>query len=151
MIDIRPATINDAEKLFAWRNDPVTCANSRSTATVPRDVHDRWMKYNVVQGYPEHIILIADSDAGSIGVVRFDAVKDDLMSYEASITLASSCRGRGTARSILAEACSYMPEYSIYAEIKPQNWASRRIFEECGFCEIGSDHHLIRYRREPLA
>lgn len=151
MITMRAANERDSNLLFTWRNDPVTCANSRSTVAVPRDAHDCWMKYNVVQGYPEHIVLIADSDAGSIGVVRFDAVKSDVMSYEASITLASSCRGRGQARDILAQACSYMPEYSIYAEIKPQNWASRRIFEECGFTEIGSDHDLIRYRREPLS
>src|ERR1700704_5662939 len=95
---LRPATMHDADRLFSWRNDPVTCANSRSTAAVPREDHDRWMQFNVMQGYPEHLVMIAESDLGCIGVVRFDAAKDDLMGYEVSITIAPETRGLGIAR-----------------------------------------------------
>jgi len=151
MINLRLATMHDADKLFAWRNDPVTCANSRSTAAVPREDHDRWMQFNVVQGYPEHMVMIAENDRGSIGVIRFDASKGDLMTYEASITIAPEARGMGMAAIILADACSYLPDFAIHAEIRHDNIASRKLFERCGFDEIGREAGLLRYRKEPRA
>jgi len=150
MIFLRPATLGEADRLFSWRNDPVTCANSRSTATVPREDHDRWMQFNVMHGYPEHMVMIAESDQGCIGVVRFDAAKNDLMSYEASITIAPNMRGRGLARPVLAKACSFMPDFLIRAEIRAFNDASRKVFEHCGFEAIDAALGFIIYQREPV-
>lgn len=149
---MRPATLADADDLFAWRNDPETCANSRSTAAVPRSEHDRWMQFHVAQGYPAHIVMIAeDSDFGSVGVVRFDALRSDVMRYEAGITMAPKYRGMGWAGSILAQACNCMQEITISAEIRRENHASRHIFERCGFDEVGRDAGFIKYRREPTS
>lgn len=151
MIGLRPATLADADRLFAWRNDPVTLLNSRSTAAVPREDHDRWMKFNVLMGQPEHAVIIAEShDLGSIGVVRFDAAKDDLMAYEASITIAPEARGKGIARLILADACGFFSEFAITAEIRHDNIASRKVFERCGFDEIGRSGGFLQYRKEPV-
>ena len=149
MIDLRPATMMDSDKLFAWRNDPVTQACSRSTAPVARADHDRWMKFNVLLGYPQHIVLIADSEFGSVGVIRFDINKSDVMDCEVSITVAPEHRGKKVARGILQTACSYMDEYTINAEIKPENAPSRRIFEQCGFDEISRSSGYLQYRKEP--
>jgi RimJ/RimL family protein N-acetyltransferase len=151
MINLRPATLADADRLFAWRNDPVTCANSRSTAPVPREDHDRWMQFNVLMGQPEHAVIIAEGDLGCVGVVRFDAAKNDLMSYEASITIAPGARGRGIARPILAEACGFFSDFAITAEIRHDNVASRKVFERCGFDEIGRSSGFLQYRKEPVA
>lgn len=151
MIDLRPATMFDSDDLFAWRNDPVTQACSRSTAAVSREEHDRWMKFNVLLGYPQHIVLIAYSEFGSVGVVRFDASRDDLMSYEASITIAPKHRGNGVAEGILHTACGYMGEYTIRAEVRADNTASRKVFERCGFREVGSDDGFIEYWKGPTA
>lgn len=150
MLELRPATIADSDSLFAWRNDPVTMACSKSTAPVSREEHDRWMKFSVAQGYPEHIVLIADDGAGSVGVVRFDSSRRDEMVYHASITVAPQHRGRGYSALMLALACSYMPEYAIRAEIRTNNTVSRKTFERCGFREVGSDHGFITYERGPL-
>lgn len=150
-MQMRPATLADSDMLFAWRNDPVTCANSKSTATVSRADHDRWMQFNVAMGYPQHMVMIANNEmAGDIGVVRFDANRGDVMKYEVSITLAPQHRGYGLARPVLATACACMPEFSLSAVIRSGNIASRRIFEECGFEETGSDHGFITCKREPL-
>lgn len=151
MIHMRPATLDDSDALFSWRNDPDTCANSRSTAPVRREDHDRWMQFNVTQGYPQHLVLIADSDGSRVGTVRFDAQRGDVMVYEASITVAPRARGHGLAHHMLSEACGYMHEYTLLAVIREANVASRRVFEGCGFDEIGSDHGFIKYRREPVS
>ncbi len=146
---LRPATMLDADHLFAWRNDPVTCACFRSTAAVPREDHDRWMKFNVACGYPEHIVLMAESEYGRIGVVRFDSDKRDVMAYEASITIAPRFRGQGLAREILHDACGMMSEYTIRAEIRIGNQPSRRIFENCGFRPTAEDKDFVKYERGP--
>jgi len=148
---LRPATLADADRLFSWRNDPVTCANSRSTAAVPREDHDRWVQFNVLQGYPEHLVMIAEGEQGSVGVVRFDAGKNDLMTYETSITVAPEARGLGIACMMLADACIYLPDFAISAEVRHDNIASRKVFERCGFEEIGREGGFLQYRKEPMA
>jgi RimJ/RimL family protein N-acetyltransferase len=150
MIYLRPGTLADGDRLFSWRNDPVTCANSRSTAAVPREDHDRWMKFNVLMGQPEHAVIIAEGLDGCVGVVRFDAAKNDLMAYEASITIAPEYRGRGLARSILTDACVFFSEFAITAEVRHDNVASRKLFERCGFEENGRSSGFLQYRKEPV-
>jgi RimJ/RimL family protein N-acetyltransferase len=151
MTFLRPATLRDADTLFAWRNDPVTQACFRSTAPVPREDHDQWMQFNVAQGYPEHLVMIVeDENLGSVGVIRFDADRGDVMSYNASITMAPRLRGRGMARAALAQACGYMHEYAINAEIRKSNIRSRKIFRQCGFEPVTDEGDFVTYRREPL-
>lgn len=149
MIDLRAATMNDSADLLTWRNDPVTMACFRSTAVVAKEDHDRWMKFNVQQGYPEHIVLIAESDGGSVGVVRFDAMKSDVMTFETSVTLAPAARGKGLSRNILNTACAVMPEYALTTEVRVWNEVSQKMFEGCGFKETGRDADFIQYRRPP--
>lgn len=149
MISLRPAMPKDADDLFAWRNDPVTLACFRSTAAVPREDHDQWMRFNVMHGYPEHIVLIAENYEGKLGVVRFDAEKNDTMTFEASITMAPAHRGKGLAGTVLAQACCYMTEYTINADIRRDNYRSRNIFAQCGFDLVGQKDGFVQYRREP--
>lgn len=151
MIGLRPATMTDSDDLFAWRNDPVTLACMRSTAVVAREDHDRWMHFHVLHGYPTHLVWMADNDTDAVGVVRFDCDKRDVLSYEASITIAPKFRGQGLAFPILAEACSYLPECTIKAEIRENNAPSRRIFERCGFEESGKREGFVQYKRKPVA
>ena len=148
MIHLRSAQMSDGDLLFGWRNDPLTRASFRSTAAVPREDHDRWMKFNVAIGYPQHLVAIAQSQGEDVGVIRFDACHDDLMAYEVSITMAPAHRGKGLSRLILAEASGYMQDYCLRAEVRQENTASRRIFERCGFTQIGTDGGFIKYRKE---
>lgn len=149
MIALRPANVGDTDDLFAWRNDPDTCAASRSTAAIRPDDHASWMKFNVSYGYPEHIVLIADSDVGPVGVVRFDADRGDVMTFDASITMAPKHRGMGFAEEVLSRGCHVMKDYRLNAEIRSWNRASRTIFERCGFDEVESRDGFVQYRREP--
>jgi RimJ/RimL family protein N-acetyltransferase len=151
VILFRHATINDTDELLAWRNDEVTRACFRSTEIVNKADHENWMKFNVAQGYPAHIVLIAESDIGTVGVVRFDADKSDVMTYEMSITVAPKQRGKGLAKPMLGTACAFMSECVLTAEVRISNYVSRHIFDGCGFHEMGRDQDFIRYRKEPTA
>lgn len=139
----------DADQLFEWANDEDTRAWSKSSAPIPREDHDRWMQFNVLQGYPQHLVMIADSDTGSMGVVRFDAERSDVMRYRVSITMNPKFRGLRLATGVLAEACRHMADSTLSAEIKVNNLASRKIFEKCGFEEIRMVDDLLHLRREP--
>jgi RimJ/RimL family protein N-acetyltransferase len=150
MIELRFATPADNYRLFAWRNDPVTRAAFRSTEPISGEDHERWMKFNVEEGYAEHVVLIAEKEKESIGVVRFDADKDDIMSYEVSLTIAPGYRGRRLAGEVLARACHLIEDFALTAQIREENIPSRRVFEECGFAIVGREGGFINYRREPI-
>jgi RimJ/RimL family protein N-acetyltransferase len=149
MIALRYATPADADRLLAWRNDPVTRAASQSTTPISREDHDRWMKFNVSEGYAEHVVLIAEMDEGTIGVVRFDANKKDVMEYEVSLTIAPEFRGQGLAKEVLSRACDMIEDFVLTAQIRIGNMRSRKAFIHCGFSVIESDNDFITYRRKP--
>jgi RimJ/RimL family protein N-acetyltransferase len=151
MTNLRSATMNDADDLFAWRNDPVTMACSRSTEPVARDDHDRWMQFNVQHGYPAHLVMIAENEYGKLGVVRFDVDRSDAMIYNVSITVAPKHRGRGYSVEMLSQACAFMHESTLDAEIRTDNFRSRKIFAQCGFKLAAAGVDFVLYRREPLS
>ena len=152
MLDMRPATLADADMLYEWANDPVTRSMSmRGAHHILREDHDNWMKFNVLQGYPQHIVMIADTEHGSGGVVRFDTDKRDTMRHRVSITIGPKFRGLRLARGVLAEACRLMHETTLVAEIKKGNARSIAIFERCGFEQIGESSVFLHYERKPLS
>lgn len=150
-ITLRQATQDDSDRLFAWRNDPLVQANSRSTAPVTREQHAHFMQFYVNYGYPQHLVLIAEKEDSHapVGVVRFDGNRRDVMRFEVSISVAAPYRGQGMAAPMLRDACQYMSEYTIDAHVRQENTPSRRLFESCGFEEVGSDHGVLHYRKEP--
>lgn len=150
MLELRPASIADSDRLLAWRNDPQTRAMSLSTDVISGEDHKRWMDMNVVYGYPTHIVMIGEIDEKPVGVVRFDASKKDVMSYTASITMAPAERGKGLAHGVLDQACLWMGEFTLNATIRASNVPSQKLFEKCGFEQIDAAHDLLRYRRKPL-
>jgi RimJ/RimL family protein N-acetyltransferase len=150
VIRMRPAQASDADYLFDWRNDERTMAMSRSTAPVSAEEHSRWMMMNVTQGYPQHLVMIAESDHHRVGVVRFDTDKRDLMAFDVSITIAPQHRGQGFSLDVLREACSYMSEFTLKAEVRQENTASRKLFERCEFEEVGRGGGYLQFRKEPV-
>lgn len=149
MIGLRHATIADSDRLLRWRNDVGTMRAFWNTQPITKEEHDRWMQFHVLNGYPTHLVLIAEGDSGPIGVVRFDAKRKDVMTYDVSITIAPEYRDKGYGHSVLQAACDTMPEVTIRADVKDWNIASRRIFLRCGFEETGNEDGVVSYERGP--
>jgi RimJ/RimL family protein N-acetyltransferase len=147
---MRAATMADSEMLRAWRNDAATREASKDTAYVEQAPHETWMKFNVQHGYPQHYVMIAESpDFGSVGVVRFDAMKKDIMAYRVSITIAPRHRRKGFATDILDRACDIMSEYALFADVRFGNEGSIKAFERCGFKVIGNEGDFFKYKKDP--
>jgi len=149
MLYLRPATMEDADTLYVWRNDLETCANSRHTSPVPRRRHDLWMEINVKYGYPTRVVLIAETgDNVPVCVVDFASADPKTESFEVNVTVAPRLRGHGYGSAALALACKRMKDKALKAEIRTENRASRRIFRKSGFLLMSEADGFAQFRRE---
>jgi len=121
---LRKATMDDARRLFDWRNDPVTRAASVNRDPVTWEDHVAWLEASLTN--PLREILIAE-DGVPLGTVRLD--KD--LRTEVSITLSPAARGHGQAAPLIALATETKGPF--VARIRPDNPASRKAFQKAGF------------------
>jgi len=145
MIIIRPATAEDSNDLFTWRNNEQTRLASLSQSRIERADHDVWFARSLTNG--NRRIYIADmvEESGSVmpvGMCRFD-VEPSLGTAEVSINLNPEFRGRGLAASVLHTAVDRFridhPDVRLTATIRLDNAASERIFSSSGFFRESAD------------
>jgi len=136
---LRPAQSRDAADLLAWRNDPLTREMSRSAGAVTPEQHQAWFAA-VLEG-AEVTLLIGESEGVKVGMVRLDHGPET----EVSINVNPACRGRGYGEALLTLALARV-ERPVFAEIKPENLASQRLFERVGFRFLEMRDGLRRYR-----
>jgi RimJ/RimL family protein N-acetyltransferase len=129
-IILRVATETDAQKLFDWRNDPLTRANSIEMSPVPWDDHIRWLAASLTRADRE--LLIAERDRESVGTVRLDYSDADC---ELSWTVAPEWRQQSIGKQMVGMAIRRARKALLKAEIKLDNEPSRRIARALGFSE----------------
>ena len=152
---LRPARLEDSAAVFAWRNDPLTRAMSRSARPVTWDDHQRW--FAAVIDVPSRRVMIAEGAGEQLAVLRFDRMdgRDGTDAgegaWEVSINLNPAWRGRGLGAAVLRAACDGFQGpgacLSLHAEIRAENAASRRIFEAAGFLALSTEGEILVYRR----
>ncbi len=120
MITMRPASMDDADLLLEWRNDPVTRANSKTTNAVQRDAHISWLTARLQRDQPN--LYVAEDDE-PVGTIRIDG-------DEVSYTVAPEHRGKGYATTMLIWARERFGV--LRAEIKLENIASIRAAAKAG-------------------
>ena len=133
----RRAMMADADLLWRWANDPLTRANSLSTAPIPYAEHLQWLRRRL--GSEATKIWIFSDSGTPVGQVRFDRAGDSAL---ISISVASEHRGRGFGRAMLTEAVRKMrarwgPGVRPKALILDRNAASLALFRACGFRMVG--------------
>ena len=104
-------------------------------STVDWDSHLKW--YISAISNPNSCLLICylKKTEEKVGIVRF-TIENNLALT--SINIAPNMRGQGLAKPCLNNSISffrrkYIKITELEAEIKSNNWASRRAFEEVGF------------------
>jgi L-amino acid N-acyltransferase YncA len=148
MLTIRLARLDDAERLWSWRNDPDTRRASHNTDAVTLDQHTRWFEHSLSQN--DSIMLILELQGEAIGTVRFDKRRDAYL--EVIINIAPQARAKKLGAACLREACNFILNKratGFHAEIRLENTASIRIFQQYGFREFGSKGGFLLFRREP--
>ena len=163
---LREAVPSDCRLLYDWRMDPVTRAGSFGHDTFPYEEHEKWFQKLMADPCRKQFILLrmpaAGSSAAELPVAAQTAADSteavlpaatpaaqlrlDLSGQKAEISysVAASERGKGLGTLLIQMAVSHARNVSgirtLTAEVLPDNTASRRIFEKCGF-------HLLR--KEP--
>jgi len=135
VIELRAATLDDCERVWAWNFAPDVRAVS-NTPAVSMEEHARWYSARLEQDTPMWIVL---ADEMPVGVVRLEP---DAGIARISIALAGEARGRGIGRTAIRTVCGRWRQ-PIVAEIHSANAASIACFAACDFEPIG--HDLYRW------
>jgi UDP-2,4-diacetamido-2,4,6-trideoxy-beta-L-altropyranose hydrolase len=136
----RAATMDDAAALLAWRNHAENRVVSRDPRTIDAQEHAVWLE-GVLKD-PQRVLLVAEGDAGPVGVVRFDC-----RDREAEISLYRVPGSRPERVHLLERAVAWLaaqrPQVRrLSAVVLPQNARSVEAFRRAGF-EPGQ-HHFVR-------
>lgn len=140
---LRPATLADAELIFAWRNAPSIRAISINAPPLQQAAHAQWLAATLTN--PQRSLLIAESAGRPTGVVRFDyAGSTATISVYRDPTSASA--GKGLIRAATSWLRENQPNLQqIRAEVLSENRASFHAFLAAGY------HHtqnLLEYSLE---
>jgi len=132
-VELRMAELIDARRIYEWRNDPGVRKYSHDTAEIDYSQHQIWFE-NVLKDDRRPILIGCMKDE-EIGVVRFDMNNEEA---EVSVYLAPKMQGRGYGAALIDAAEHWLsincPEVKkIIAEVLPENRASKKLFEVCGY------------------
>ena len=131
---IKRATMEDARRLFEWRNDEQTRKQSRNPAPVSWDGHVQWLEKSLKN--PKRILCIAEVDGNAIGTMRADERDDGYT--EISYTIAPYVRGKGFSKlMVLKFVKEYLAGRAIAAHIKKGHAPSESVTKALGL----SPHH----------
>ncbi|MEX1148120.1 MAG: GNAT family N-acetyltransferase [Sphingomonadales bacterium] len=138
-IRLRDVTMDDADLLLGWRNDPLTRQMSRDRDAVERNDHVAWLARTLALDAGRRRICIAVADGTPVGTVRLDRVDDGVC--ELSWTMAPEARGQGLGREMVSAFCR-MTGGRLRAVVRAGNAASRRIAISAGLSPIRIDGDL---------
>jgi RimJ/RimL family protein N-acetyltransferase len=136
-IALRPATPDDTERLLAWRNDPVTRANSRRQHVLS------WAELSHVPPGVTRETYIGECDSQPVGAVLLDYANH---TCELSWTVAPDARNRGIGGALVEAALAITRTPELIAVIKTGNEASRRIAQRLGFTRDETRDDLETWR-----
>jgi UDP-2,4-diacetamido-2,4,6-trideoxy-beta-L-altropyranose hydrolase len=148
---VRRAVPDDCLLYWHWANDEEVRHNAFNQCLIPWESHELWYRKHV--GNPETMMLVVDSAAGPIGQVRFDKFDAGAV---ISYSLSRQMRRKGLGRKMLSMAIDFMGQqqdadtpHLLIAEVRPENYASSRIFQQLGFDEV-SDSQPDRRRFQKM-
>ncbi len=145
-VNLRPARPEDSRLLWEWANDAEVRTASFSPAPISWDTHVAWFakildSAETSDGGKSLILIAEDEMASPFGQIRFDTMPSG--DWEVDVSLASTARGRGLGRAVIAlgvqEVLRLHRGARVHAFVKPANAASIKAFEDAAFKRLGSE------------
>jgi RimJ/RimL family protein N-acetyltransferase len=142
-IFLRPATYEDCENIFSWRQHNQTRRFSFNKELISFQEHQNWFLKAIEN--PDKMIFIGEIRGEPIGVLRYDVEGEGAA---VSIYLVPGKYGSGYGPLMLKEGNKWLkrqrPELKfVYAHIIPDNIASIKAFAKAGF-----KHDCSIYKRD---
>lgn len=136
-VAVRPASGDDAARLFSWRNDPRVRRRSFDPAPLVWDDHRAWIERTLAD--PARVLLVGTAAGEPAGCVRFDLTGE---AARVSLYLDPERLGQGLAVPLLDAAAAWLaaarPEVrTLVAEVRSGNAASTAAFLGAGYA---ADH-----------
>ena len=133
MVYLRKAEKGDMDLLFKWANDPVVRANSFNSELIPYENHVKW--FDKMMEDPAILQFILIDDDTPVGQIRLNVDGEEA---EIGYSIGSEFRGQGYGHRILQLiAEEFDTEYpcvkTLIAKVKPENIASKKLFESEGY------------------
>jgi spore coat polysaccharide biosynthesis predicted glycosyltransferase SpsG/RimJ/RimL family protein N-acetyltransferase len=149
-LELRQASLEDAESLLRWRNDTQTRESSRHRGEVTLPGHLAWLEASLRSD--TRLLLVATDMGGEVGTVRWDLVEPAV--WEVSITVAPDRRGQGMARRLLGAGERYLRDgvdgvVAVEAEVHEGNIPSRWLFARAGYVpdQPADEDGFLRFRK----
>ena len=147
-IELRPATIEDADLLLEWRNDPETRKACHNTSVIQRENHISWLSKTLCN--PSRKLFVCEENGIPVGTARTD-FSDGV--HTISCIVAPNARGRTVIKRMLALLASQIKE-PIRAEVKAlgtgRNKAAARVAAYAGMKLVRITDGILHFRREAL-
>lgn len=139
---LRPADVQDAEMLHAWRDHLSTRSMARDPAPIAFDTHVQWLARTLAD--PLRCIWVGYIGSVNIGAIRFDADGDG--DAEVSLYLDPDLHGLGLGARLLAAGESAASSAGLarrhfLATVLKGNPASRRLFDSAGYSQVSTSAH----------
>jgi RimJ/RimL family protein N-acetyltransferase len=132
-VDLRIATMDDAELLHRWRNHPTVRVASHTTDPIPWETHVQWLAASLMRD--DRHVLVAERRGCQFGTLRFDIAGNQAT---VSIAVDPSRHGSGIGPAILDAGERWLRSHDgrvrhLRAEIRAGNEASVRAFRAAGY------------------
>ena len=144
-IHLRPASHEDCDLLFKWRNLPEIINLSSSRRKVSHAEHKFW--FQSVLENSNKLIFIIEEGGLPVGQIRFDINIDG--EAEISIYLIPGQGGRGIGGFAISIGCDLLSDQNnvkkIVANIRSDNSHSISAFTKCGFKSMPNSSNLHQH------
>lgn len=141
---LRPATMDDAQLLFDWRNAPGTRMMMLEQGAIEFNSHVEWLRRSLVM--PTRTLWVAEDNDVRVGTVRADLLDDGDTTL--SWTVAPEHRGHGYGYRMVRIAMSRIAG-PIQLAIRDYNIASLKIARAFGMPQTGNIDGVIYFQGRP--
>ena len=140
---LRQASMDDAELLWRWVNDPVVRESAFNPHPISWAEHMAWLQQKL-DSKKAAIYIACEQSGNKMGQIRFEW--NDLGEATVDVSVDAACRGSRIGAAIIRAGCNQLSDREsparVQAWIKPDNKASIKSFNLAGFsmdgrCNLG--------------
>lgn len=144
---LRKTLETDCKLFYRWANDPAVRSASFSTEQIGWEEHQKWFAWMLEKDSIDSFVCM--DFLLPVGQVRVGQAQSDPKKGVISYSVGEEYRGRGIAKQMLAKLEGELSEKytALIAEVKPENAASRKVFEDLGYTKVSEDETKLVFEK----